>query len=399
MARLFVGRGAELQRLRRLAEPRGTRSVPVVVGPSGVGKTSLAEKLVEALNLSGGYTAFIIHFISRPESLKELAQVLRKELLENVAAARLSHVVREVVAGLVEKKLGVRLGLERRPALEDLYELLSGLVDHLEGRRVVLVLDEAQLLVESLEGELWGFVKMAASLQERYPGRFQAILVTSDFGFQRRLYREAPSPDYVETFYLGEMTRGDAAALAQRIGLPPEGAVFEALGGHPVHLLQAGSYPDGPEAFYRLLVRKYRQIIREELHPLISKKRFAGSGVEEPEMEEALSLLSRLAVEPLNMDEALPLEAKTTGLLDRLVKRGVLQYGCSDYLGVYFWNPDCRGHGGICGGGGVCGGLDVIGPSSRAALAALAAVVKAAGRLDEARAPGWLRPALGLAGL
>ena len=48
-------------------------------------------------------------------------------------------------------------------------------------------------------------------------GRFNAILSTSDYQFQRVLFEEAHSPTYLEVFYLGEMTRGDAAALAGRL--------------------------------------------------------------------------------------------------------------------------------------------------------------------------------------
>ncbi len=235
-----------------------------------------------------------------------------------------------------------------------------------DGRRgVVVFIDEAQNILRSMEpGCIRGFVKMLASLQEELPGSdtaaFQAVLVTSEYGFQQRLLRYSPSPDYVETFYLGEMTRGDAHRLYKALsGHEPGNRELDfiqcCIGGHPVHIAMAAKR-GLPDTVCRG-IRKMQQIIVEHLQ-----------GLTEEQRDEALEALEKLAYQPLLRT------VRYTGLLGGLVERGVLQYGCSSYIGIYDWNPDCaegEEEGPGCGGGGWCGGLDVAAPASRMARAGL----------------------------
>ena len=369
--RRLIGRRAELERLVSEIVPASLRVVPVVVGPSGIGKTSLAREAARRLHLSG-YLAFHIQVTERIETLEDLYRVLASRiglayssLFDDVVRAIFSRVAEKFFGSDWREKLGT-VGLATERSIYDiLYEFFLGLAVE-AGRRhrkgVVVFIDEAQNIIRSLEpGDVWSFVKMLASLQEELPSSdaagLQAVLVTSEYGFQQRLLRYSPSPDYVDTYYLGEMTRGDALALYRYMRARgtsketgDEETVVEAVGGHPVHLAAAARRSPGSTICRN--VRKIQQLVTEYLLTL-----------EEGERRQAEEALRRLAEEPLQRS------IRSVELLDELVKRGVLQYGCKAYTGIYSWNRDCEDQGNEhdCGGGGWCGGLDVVAPAHRLA--------------------------------
>jgi len=185
------------------------------------------------------------------------------------------------------------------------------------------------------------------------------VLVTGEYRFQRRLMRYSPSPDYIDTFYLGEMTRGDALSLYRYFrGEEPREeekvVVEQGVGGHPGLLKEIAS--KWGLSYVCRYVRRVQQIVVEHRLSLAED----GEALAE-ELEE---MLEKLAEKPLART------ARRVEVLDELVERGVLQYGCSVYLGIYEWNRDCGGDaGGVegleCGGGGWCGGLDVVAPANR----------------------------------
>jgi len=404
----FVGRAVELERLRSAAEPRGLRSVPVMVGPSGIGKTRLARRLAEAYD-RGGYMPVYVRFNRVVRDKDDLAWVLRRELED--WRSRLKG----ILAGLTRKVVKRSLGADAAPAgerivlgvirglldvdLESLvmgtrepFEVVNGLLASIarraesEGLHAVVVIDEAQNLVKGIDAETWGFIKTLSSLQEDHPGAFQSLLITSDYSFQRRLYREAPSLDYLETFYLGEMVETDAATLARAASGEQErlqGAMLEAVGGHPYHVRSVLG-AENPPAVYRRLLRKYRQKVAEVLHVSHSRQ--------------LREMLEALLHGPIRVEEYLA--APRAGAADELIRSGVLQFACSDYTGIYQWNQAGDGCSEErCGGGGLCGGLDVVAPSSRVALAALAEALWPGEEPSRATSPvpEWLPEALRLA--
>jgi len=370
----LVGRRAELSRLVRDVRPAGLRVVPVVVGPSGIGKTRLSRAAARRLH-EEGYLALHIQVAERPASLGDLYKLLTTRL-----GVSFSSLVGEALAAAVSAAFRRLLGedwQEMLPATaaqlghgvgELLAELFIELVERARrgGRKgVVVFIDEAQNLFQGLEpGELWGFIKSLSGLQEDTSlggTGFQAVLITSEYSFQQRLLASSPGPDYLDTFYLGEMTRSDALALYQRLrGAAPsreeEELIDAAAGGHPVHLGIAAKR--GAEALCRH-IRRFQQLFADQL---------GGGG------ERVLQLLERLIEEPL------PRTVEAVRLLGVFVERVLLQYACGAYVGVYSWNTDCsEGDEAGCGGGGWCGGLDTVAASSRLARLGLALAL---GRVD-----------------
>ena len=362
----FIGRRAELERLRRAVEPRGLRGIPVLVGPSGIGKTRLARRVGEELSPQE-YIYTYIRFDYVVTSIEELGNVLRRTLED--LRQRLVRVLGELVKSVAEKYLpGSSQALTpiREPLdlVKDLFEGLASAAGE-KNAKVIVVLDEAQNLVNGLGLGVRGFVKILAQLQEDYPGVFQSLIVTSDYSFQRTLYREAPSLDYLDTFYLGEMTRRDAEELARLLtGQAPGQELsefLESVGGHPYHVLRLASSSNW-RVEHRRQVRKYRQRIAELLHGLGD----AGADLRD--------LLEELVENPVPFERYLNAltSDKVRQAAETLVRDGVLQYACSEYVGIYSWNPDCNDQEREeCGGGGLCGGFDVVAPASRIALAAL----------------------------
>jgi hypothetical protein len=377
---VFVGRAAELRRLldelAPLEETYGTRAIPVMVGPSGIGKTSLARKLQEKLT-SRGFLPLFLAAISPPLTNEDLVNLLIRSLPSSLRV--LEELVRNAVVRALDRVLGPdwdrrapvlsqRLGSRADP-LEFMSDLITDVAVNAKNKGykgLVLIIDEAQNLLKGLRVDnLWSFIKLLSELQENPPGGayFQSLLVTSDYMFQQRLFQSAPSIDYVDTFYLGEMTMGDAEELYARLCKNTEerDVVLDAVGGHPALLRDVCRRE--PHYFCRY-VRKAMEFILVRLGEVRERDR----GL----YDEAVAVLRAMAKRGyVRISEAL----KAREAVNPLVERNILQYACKEYLGVYRWNRDCRPGEDVaystCGGGGFCGGLDVVAPSNRAILLSL----------------------------
>jgi hypothetical protein len=369
---VFVGRRVEIDRLgRELAgggAPYGSRVVPVLVGPSGVGKTSLSRRVLDWLSEKGFYTVHLE--VSRPpKTVQELLEMFASSV---PGRAALGQLAREIVESVLERLLGpgfesraillssiIKGGGDPLEVIADIVEKLASRVSREGFRGLIVVLDEAQNLLKALGVEdLWSFIKVTADLQEYPPAStiVRFLIVTGDYGFQRRLFGSAPSLDYLDTFYLGEMTLEDSSQLySQLCGAEPDPSTLEAIGGHPVHVRE---YCIRGPHYYCRTVRKFQEAIKARLRRLV-----------EEQDETVLDYLAKLVERPLPLG-GIPLKVEES--LDELVKANILQYACHDYLGIYSWNRGCsKLEPSGCGGGGFCGSLDTLAPAHRPALVAL----------------------------
>ena len=349
------------------AEPRGTRPVLLLVGPSGIGKTATLRRLGRQLRDEG----YLYFHVELREPLRDTVVKLLRILDSYLPGSG------EAAGSLVEA-----VTFNARTPLELLRNIFEKLLEQSD-TRIVFVLDEAQHLLQEGESS-WSLLKVLSGLQEDYRGRFSAILSTSDYQFQRVLFEEAHSPTYIDVFYLGEMTRDDAAALAERLaGRSVDERLVDRVGGNPSLIQLAVLGPDRPEEAVHREVRKYVQFILSKL---------ARYSLSERVSRFLLDVLSG----PQPLTRFYGFRERDWELLWSLVKGNVLQLGCREYIGVYGWNPGCVDeYSRECGGGGLCGALDVVAPASRPALAALAAAVTGCDSVELAglELPQW---ALGL---
>ena len=386
---VFIGRSAELARLLREVVPPeevayGTRLIPVVVGPSGIGKTSLVRRLRDRIaSLEGPkrMLPLLLEVIKPPRTNDDLVNIFLDAVRDSPRA--LQQAIEELVTGVIRRVLSKVLGpgwdkdapilsykvgqaARRTDPLYFISELVTSLARNAEERGykgIIIVIDEAQNLLKGLGiEELWSFIKLLAEIQENPPGEalVQVLFVTSDYMFQQKLLQNAPSIDYIDTFYLGEMTRSDAEALYSQLcpGGHQAREALEAIGGHPALIKEACKYG------LRYLCRHVRRIEEAAIVRLVETKERSGQVYDR--LRDTLWRIVEKGF--VRISEIVAIKQ----VIDSLVRANILQYACSEYVGVYRWNHDCSSDAGdYCGGGGFCGGLDIVAPSNRPALIGL----------------------------
>lgn len=385
MTRL-VGRSCELQRLVRYMKPSeiNPKKLVLVYGPSGIGKTTLARAALHELEQQGYLAVYIsLHGLQGGglEPLYRIVEgVFRASSLESIPQS-LRALVRDVGLGVVAGKISELTGDRLRRFVDalvkhdiaDYYRFVLGLAAGAGEKGAAIVIDEAQHLIGLDEQKIRGFIKLVADIQYDLASSGKPVkvtLVTSDYTFGAKLLEHQPSPLYVTSYYLGEMSKPDTYALINENEIEVGEDLLEAIGGHPQLLLTLRE--PGPEDICDIYEQAYLRLMEEASKP------------------EGLALLAGLAQAPL---EIAVLGDKRSAA-ERLVKSNILQYGCSRHLGIYRWNREEKGR---CAGGGICAPT-VVAPANRVILAAMIHVLYEAcfpGREEPGRIPEPCRSLLG----
>ncbi|OYT38816.1 MAG: hypothetical protein B6U89_05225 [Desulfurococcales archaeon ex4484_58] len=168
--------------------------------------------------------------------------------------------------------------------------------------------------------------------------------------------------EYIETFYLGEMTREESVELLREIikqtsiSLHEENIVeiIGKLGGLPVLLYNVVNY----SVRYRLSINESLRYLENSVYEeLIQKLRMIYKQVVSMKSIDVWSKIKSVLREVIDKPvDVLDIDIETLDVIDKLVEHNILQYGCRDYIGIYRWNRDRSG--GICY-------LDIIAPSNR----------------------------------
>ncbi|BEP16832.1 hypothetical protein PYJP_01840 [Pyrofollis japonicus] len=350
-----------------------------MVGPSGIGKTSLARKLQEEI-VRRKIVPLYLGVIKPPSTSKDLIDIFQKSV-PNTLGRALRELIVSIIKGIFDKALGPNWD-KRAPLLSTIFrkvsssdplDFISDVIINIASnvkekgyRGVILIIDEAQNLIKGLNiDNLWSFIKLLAELQENPPedSYVQTLLVTSDYMFQQKMLQNAPSLDYIDTFYLGEMTRRDASALYNKLCLrasKSQDTILDVVGGHPELIREICRRTS---RYICRNVKKIEQFILVELEEIKEKDKKL--------YEKTISVLEAIARKGyVGISEIVGVK----NVIDSLVEKNILQYACREYVGIIKWNKECTSNETIydaCGGGGFCGGLDIVAPSNRAALIGL----------------------------
>ena len=93
----------------------------------------------------------------------------------------------------------------------------------------------------------------------------KVTLVTSDYTFGAKLLEHQPSPLYVTSYYLGEMSKPDTYALINENEIEVGEDLLEAIGGHPQLLLTLRE--PGPEDICDIYEQAYLRLMEEASKP------------------------------------------------------------------------------------------------------------------------------------
>ncbi|RMF75394.1 MAG: GAF domain-containing protein, partial [Acidobacteria bacterium] len=331
---LFVDRERELERLEQWAVPRtqvGDPPLCLLTGESGIGKTRLAEVLVERVRRRGVRSAFARCREEKSSAFDPALAWLRSLLEAGDPRARDSvEAIRErygsTLAALDDSFAsdGESEPSDRPSAFHMLDSIASALCDLSETRPLLLVLDDIERADPLLVDMLWHLVRRARHLALRL------LVIRGQFEEPRseleRFERGVHAEELAFTLELGTLPREAVADLAERrLGRARAAMVTEQLwaltGGHP-----------------RYVEEMLREVVEEPStdDPAAAAERLPGSlqeavsrrvrRLDEQALEVLVAVLS--AGHPVRREELRNLlDDRFVDRIDELVARGFLREG------------------------------------------------------------------------
>ncbi len=226
--KIFIGREHEVSLLEKAFRPTGvpSRSILFIGGPSGIGKTAttihVLEKLRRNNNILTIYLGLGKPYSSPSEAILDIIKQFKKQTKNYEKTFQALYNVMDKIMGRITsiQVSGLTIQLansSRENPLISFQDLISSFVESLKdtGLKAVIVIDELQNILRFSDWSPWGLMKLLMSLQEDY-GNIQFVLVSSDYRFRARILSDTP-PEYIDTFYLGEMLRKDTLELVETL--------------------------------------------------------------------------------------------------------------------------------------------------------------------------------------
>ncbi len=379
MQKIFIGRKQEVDLLKKAFKPVNipTRSLLFIVGPSGIGKTALSKKVLEELRKESNIITIYIDFgrtySNLQEALQDLVRGFEKHVLDYKSAFEkfmeklrsMKNKISEISTPIVS----LRPFEEQPPPLQFFQDLIDSFVNELSecGYLATIVIDELQNFLRFTNWSAWGLVKFFMSQQEKQ-GNVQFVFTTSDYIFRKRILSDRIPVEYIDTFYLGEMTKEDSIELLEEIMKRASinkniehkmiENIVDQIGGVPALLYNLINYSVKYEMSINDVLRYFEKRVYEDLVEKLKAIRKStiidhGTYYEDAGWSKVKNYLVKLADSPISISE---INMDIFSEIDKLVDSNILQYACKEYLGIYKWNKEKSG--------GMCY-LDVIAPSNR----------------------------------
>jgi len=149
-----------------------------MIGPSGIGKTTLAKKVISELNLERNLVTIYIDFGKTYSSLKEALLDLIREFEDQTLGhksafskilEKLENMKKKISEISIVPGVSLRVSQEQDPPLQFFQDLMESFVDELisSNYKAVVVIDEFQNFLKFFDWSAWGLVKFFISQQER----------------------------------------------------------------------------------------------------------------------------------------------------------------------------------------------------------------------------------------
>ncbi len=376
MSNIFIDRVSELENLDKYVKPIEipTRSIVIMVGPAGIGKSSLAQELLKR-RYGGGkyigiYTSLSKTYASANMFLYDLVEQFKKQLsgrkkiVKSIILSIASildisiqdKVSVQLIEDIIKKKLfAEEISIENIPYVFD--KIVEKTVSEISGKGYgLIVIDEYQDILKTINKDhdeyIKMFIKRFMDLQEHFSrGRVKFLFISSDYSFYEKIISKS-YPENITTFYLGEMSRESVVdlfnVLLNNIGVAgiDIDEYVDLVGGNPSIIYEI---VDGLKRNGDLRKTVYKVYGKRVSHLLFLLNRLGD--LVRPETN---ILFKRLLDYPLEIT-SIPLDPGVREIIDHLVRENILQYACLEHVGIYGWDNV---------GGDNCF-IDCIAPSNR----------------------------------